>query len=91
MISVLLPLPETELSLEEAVERMQTGGTQAEAAQMSRRSDEAIAAGYQDTASSISDSLDMMKFLPLEQQYFSFSRAASRNTISSSLSFSAIS
>ena len=36
---------------------------------MSRRSDEAIAAGYQDTASNISDSLDMMKFLPLEQQY----------------------
>ena len=69
VISVLLPLPETELSLEEAVERMQTGGTQAEAAQMSRRSDEAIAAGYQDTASNISDSLDMMKFLPLEQQY----------------------
>ena len=69
VISVLLPLPETELSLEEAVERIQTEGTQAEAAQMSRRSDEAIAAGYQDTASSISDSLDIMKFLPLEQQY----------------------
>ena len=68
-VTALFPIPKVELSLEEAVEKMQTTGTQAENAQLSKRSDEAIAAGYKDTASSIADTLDVMSFLPLEQQY----------------------
>ena len=69
LISSLKERPLIGLTLEEAVETMQTTGMQAESAAMSKKSDEAIASGYKETISNISDALDVMDFLPLEQQY----------------------
>ncbi len=69
LISAVKVKPSVKLTLEEAVRIMQTEGMQAESAAMSKKSDEAIASGYKETVSSISDSLDIMNFLPLEQQY----------------------
>ena len=69
LISAVFTQKETQLSLEDAVEIMQTEGMQAETARLARESDKAIAQGYKETASSISDALDIMDLLPLEEQY----------------------
>ena len=69
LISAVFTQKATQLSLEEAVEIMQTEGMQAKTAQLARESDEAIAQGYKETAKNISDSLDIMDLLPLDQQY----------------------
>ena len=69
LISAVFTQKETQLSLEEAVEIMQTEGMQAETAELAKESDKAIAQGYKETVSSISDALDVMDLLPLEQQY----------------------
>ena len=69
LISVVFAQDAAELSLEKAVEIMQTEGLQAESAQLARESDKAIAQGYKETAKTISDSLDIADLLPLDQQY----------------------
>lgn len=69
LLSVVFAQDAAELSLEKAVEIMQTEGLQAESAQLARESDKAIAQGYKETAKTISDSLDIADLLPLDQQY----------------------
>lgn len=49
-----------ELSLEEAVKIMQTEGSKAETAKIHRSSDEAVAKGYKESASSISELMDSL-------------------------------
>ncbi len=50
------------LSLKDAVKIMQTTGTRAETAELNKKSDQAIAAGYGETVSTISDTLKNIQF-----------------------------
>ncbi len=52
------------LSLDQAIEIMQTTGNRAETARLNKASDEAIAKGHKESAQSISDYLKQMKDIP---------------------------
>ncbi len=55
--------PEIDLSLKEAVKIMQTTGTRAETAELNRKTDMALARGYEETVKSISKVLDGLDLL----------------------------
>lgn len=56
---------EIKLSLDDAIKIMQTEGSSAESAKLNKSSDEAVARGYKESASSISDLLDAIAGLGL--------------------------
>jgi hypothetical protein len=57
--------PAIKLSLKDAIKIMQTTGTRAEAAELNKKSDQAIAAGYSETVHTINETLNNLKLIDL--------------------------
>lgn len=57
------PASSIRLSLKDAVNIMQTTGTRAETAALNKKSDQAIAAGYSETVSTIKETLDKINYI----------------------------
>lgn len=68
LISVVFTQNTVSLSYEKALEIMKTEGTQAQMAELSRDSDEALAEGYRENARDIYDALLYIDLLPPEQR-----------------------
>ncbi len=60
--SAVAVTPAFRLSLKDAVKIMQTTGTRAETAELNKKSDQAIAAGYGETVSTINDTLKNIQY-----------------------------
>jgi len=57
--------PAVALSLKDAVKTMQTIGTRAETAELNKKSDQALAAGYSETVHTINETLNSLKLIDL--------------------------